>query len=108
MPAQPVILKKTQNMSRTTEACTSATMASEISSKMSFLQTKGLSQHYVDFSLQRLGRQPKLPDKDPQYIQTALNNYRDFHNQLGVRIPIHARNSSATLSSEYAKLKQSA
>ena len=91
-----------------TEASTSALVDSETSSKMNFLQTKGLSQHYVDFTLQRLGRQPKLPNKDPQYIQTALANYMDFHNQLGVRIPIHARNSSVTLSSEYAKFKQNA
>jgi hypothetical protein len=108
MPVQPAILKKSKNMSRAKEACTSALLASEISSKMNFLKEKGLWEHSVDFSLQRLGRQPKLPDKDPQYIQTALNNYMDFHDQLGVRIPIHARNSSATLSSEYAKLEQSA
>lgn len=78
----------------------------EITSKMNFLKEKGLWEHSVDFSLERFGRQRTLPAKDPLYIQTALNNYMDFHNELGVRLPIHKRNSSKTLASEYTNLKK--
>jgi hypothetical protein len=93
-------------MSRGNESSASASVFAEIANKKNFLKEKGLWEHSVDFSLQRLGRQPSLPTKDPLYIQTALNNYMDFHDQRGVRLPIHARNSNATLSSEYAQFKQ--
>ncbi|NBX17200.1 MAG: hypothetical protein EBR09_07535 [Proteobacteria bacterium] len=102
--AEFMILKKAQGMSRSQDTSVNDSLISDIKSKMSFLKEKGLWEHSVDFSLQRFARQRKLPAKDPLYIQTALNNYMDFHNELGVRLPIHKRNSSATLASEYKTL----
>jgi len=92
-------------MPRGNEACASVSVLTEIKEKRDFLEKKGLWEHSVDFGLQRLGRQPRLATKDPLYLKTALNNYMDFHDQRGVRLPIYARSSDATLSSEYARLK---
>jgi hypothetical protein len=106
MHTHPVILKKGHHMQRGNEAFASVSVFTEIKEKRDFLKQKGLWEHSVDFGLQRLGRQPRLPTKDPLYLKTALNNYMDFHDQRGVRLPIHARKSDATLSCEYARLKQ--
>lgn len=88
---------------RASVVCTDTSLDSENTQKEIFLTTMGLWNHATDFIAHRVRRQPGLKKQNPLYIHTTLDDYMQFHDKQGVRLPIRARNTSATLSSAYSK-----
>jgi len=91
---------------RGTVLCADASPDSEIAQKKIFLSSLGLWNHAQDFVDHRVRRQPGLRKRNPLYLHTTLDHYMQFHDEQGVRLPIRARNTSATLSSAYSKFMQ--